>query len=89
MIVAILANSSPITRKYPYQRKFSIAMFEIQICIFENFLAWDMNSPTPSTPISAPGSPAPHLQIHGYHINPSVGVIESIYSSKFSIENCD
>ncbi|CAF0776401.1 unnamed protein product [Adineta steineri] len=55
-----LANSSPMTRKYP-------------------FPPWDNTSPTPSTPISVPGSPAPHS---GYHFNPSICISESIYSTQ-------
>ena len=35
-ILVILANSSPITRKYPYQSRFSIAI-SIEMSPFENF----------------------------------------------------
>ena len=52
--------------------------------ILGEFLAWDTTSPTPSTPLSAPGSPAPHPPISGYHFNPSIFVSELIYSSKFT-----
>ncbi|CAF4889442.1 unnamed protein product, partial [Rotaria socialis] len=51
-----------------------------------HFTPSDSASPTPSTPISAPGSPAPNSLIPGYHFNssilngnPSISVSESIY----------
>ncbi|UJR26061.1 hypothetical protein I4U23_007407 [Adineta vaga] len=54
-----------------------------------HFTPSDSISPTPSTPISAPGSPAPHLSIPGYHFNsplsngsPSICVSESIYCTQ-------
>ncbi|CAF3815420.1 unnamed protein product [Rotaria magnacalcarata] len=51
-----------------------------------HFTPSDSASPTPSTPISAPGSPAPNPLIPGYNFNssilngnPSISVSESIY----------
>ncbi|CAF3283429.1 unnamed protein product [Rotaria socialis] len=54
-----------------------------------HFTPSDSASPTPSTPISAPGSPAPNSLIPGYHFNssilngnPSISVSESIYCTQ-------
>ncbi|CAF4741612.1 unnamed protein product [Rotaria sp. Silwood1] len=45
------------------------------------FLPWDSTSPTASTPLSAPDSPATHLTTSGYNFNPSICVSETIYST--------
>ncbi|CAF0893253.1 unnamed protein product [Rotaria sordida] len=54
-----------------------------------HFTPSDSTSPTPSTPVSAPGSPAPHPLIPGYNFNsstlnnsPSICVSESIYCTQ-------
>ncbi|CAF2906713.1 unnamed protein product [Rotaria sp. Silwood2] len=44
------------------------------------FLPWDSTSPTATTPISAPESPATHPPTSGYHFNPSIYIKESIYA---------
>ncbi|CAF3350264.1 unnamed protein product [Rotaria sp. Silwood1] len=62
-----------------------------------HFTPSDSTSPTPSTPISAPGSPAPHPLIPGYNFtsstlngNPSICVSESIYcKNPESQSDCD
>lgn len=54
-------------------------------------IASDSTSPTCSTPMSAPGSPAPHPLLPGYHfnpvlsnVNPAICVSESLYCRKYS-----
>ncbi|CAF0811664.1 unnamed protein product [Adineta ricciae] len=54
-----------------------------------HFTPSDSISPTPSTPISAPGSPAPHPSLASYHFSgvipngsPSIYVSESIYCTQ-------
>ncbi|CAF3956881.1 unnamed protein product [Rotaria sp. Silwood2] len=62
-----------------------------------HFTPSDSASPTPSTPMSAPGSPAPHPLIPGYNFssstlngNPSICVSESIYcKNPESQSDCD
>ena len=80
--------------KNHFTRRFFTCMlpFALHLCIFH--LASDSTSPTPTTPISAPGSPALQLPLPGYvfnssslHGTSSVAVSESIYSSKFCVCN--
>ncbi|CAF4350737.1 unnamed protein product, partial [Adineta steineri] len=54
-----------------------------------HFTPSDSVSPASSTPMSAPGSPAPHPSIPGYYFNhslpngnPSICVSESIYCTQ-------
>ncbi|CAF0994020.1 unnamed protein product [Adineta ricciae] len=81
------AKSTPLTRKYHFTRMFLSSNVNIlnSTCI----LASDSISPTPSTPISAPGSPAPHPSLASYHFSgvipngsPSIYVSESIYCTQ-------
>jgi hypothetical protein len=89
MFLYHLANSSPLTRKN-FTRTLFFHYILNKILFLIILLASDSTSPTPSTPMSAPGSPAPHPLIPGYNFNPSspngnpsICVSESIYCSKY------
>ena len=84
-LLLFTANSSPLPRKDPYPRTYSIDL-SIKIFIWD-ILEWDPISPTASTPTTAPGSPATHSQISGYPFNPPIHVSQTIYSSKYRLNN--
>jgi hypothetical protein len=91
--LSLLANPSPSSRQNRFTSKeITYSCIQKKKLFFNFILASDSTSPTSSTPMSAPGSPAPHPLIPGYHFNspilnshPSICVSESIYCSKFAL----